>query len=121
MAGEMPIVGEYTFTALDVAGKPIPGVQTTDVWVGTTAPDPPTNTQLLIADKGLLFSWNPVTPVPGSFEPASHIGTYKINLHRVPPDGGAGELVYGAAQFFTPFHLIPESRDDFIPGDPSSL
>jgi hypothetical protein len=108
----LPTQGKpYAFAALDVAGNPIPGLVTYDVWVGVNPPDPPTEIQAQVTSEGIQVSWNPVNPVPGSFEPGVGIGFYQIEVWNIE-----GSEVYGANQIHTTTHLIPLDRTDFIQG-----
>ena len=110
--------GEYTFTALDVAGDEIPGIVGTDIWVGVQPPDPPTDVHASVTSEGLLVAWDDVTAVPGSFEPASGLGFYQMELARIQPDPAE---VYGANGIAYPFHLIPKDRGDFVAGQDHGL
>jgi hypothetical protein len=108
----LPTQGKpYTFAALDVAGNPITGLVTYDVWVGVNPPDPPTNVQAQTTGGGIQVSWNPVNPVSGSFEPGVGIGWYQMEVWSID-----GTEVYGANQIHTTTHLIPKERADFIQG-----
>lgn len=115
----MPIAGgTYTFTALDAAGSPIPGVAATDVWVGVEAPDPPTNVIASVVADGILITWDDVPVIPGSFEPASdpQLGFYQIGI-----DSDDGESVYGANGISFSSHLVPKDKGDFVPGQDHGL
>lgn len=114
----MPIAGgEYIFTALDVAGNPIPGVRNTDIWVGVEPPEPPTNVHASVTDEGILVTWDDVPAIPGSFEPAAdpQLGFYQMAVDRVKP-GEPGESVYGANHIAVSSHLIPQDKANFIEG-----
>jgi hypothetical protein len=111
----MPIAGgEYTFTGLDLAGEPIPGARTTDIWVGVEPPDPPTNVQAEATEDGILVSWDESPIIPGSFEPAAEpqLGFYQLWINRVE----TGESVYGASSISASPHLIPRDEADFVEG-----
>jgi hypothetical protein len=82
----MPVAGgEYVFTGLDVAGKPIPGATNSDIWVGVEPPDPPTSVQAQVTEDGLLVSRDESRAIPGSFEPAAQpqLGSYQLWINRV--------------------------------------
>jgi hypothetical protein len=115
----MPVAGgTYTFTALDVAGDPIPGVQATDVWVGVQPPDPPTNVQASITADGIMVTWDNVSVIPRSFDPSVGIGFYQMTLFRIQPDVVE---VYGANLIAQPFHLIPKDESAFVLGQDHGL
>jgi hypothetical protein len=101
----------YIFDALNVAGNPISGVETADLWVGVEPPDPPTNVQAEVIEMGIQASWDPVSVVVGSFEPAKGIGWYQMEIYNV-----SHEAVYGASAIDTPSHIIPKAREDLQPG-----
>jgi len=108
----MPMAGgTYTFTALDDFGNPIPGVEATDVWVGVQAPDPPTNVHAIMTGEGIWVTWDDVPVISGSFEPASGLGFYQMELSE--PSG----QVYGVTSLATPGYLIPKDKADFGPHD----
>jgi hypothetical protein len=113
--------GRYVFTALDVAGRPIPGVATSDVWVDVGSPNPPTNVCALVTPenvtpKGIMVAWDPVDDVDDSFKPGSGIGYYQISVCRVVEDL-SWPLAYMAAGISTPSHLIPQYSGDFVQGE----
>lgn len=109
----LPMKGvPYTFTALDVAGNPIPKIVSTDVWVGVAPPDPPTNVQAIVTENGIQVSWNPVSPIEGSFDPDKKIGWYQMEIN----DNIEHISVYGANHIYTTDHLIPFNKEDFFPG-----
>jgi len=111
---ELPVTaGRYVFTALDVAGWPIPGVTASDVWGGVEPPDPPTNVSASLAANGITVQWDEVPEVPGSFDPESGIGFYQLELS----DDSSGAMVYGANGITDSFHLIPLNSDDFTDMD----
>ena len=115
----LPVAGgKYTFTALDVAGDPIPGVKATDVWVGVQPPDPPTNVQASITAGGIMVTWDNVPVIPGSFDPTSGLGFYQLELRRIQPDVLE---VYGANGIAYPFHLIPKDKNAFVLGQDHGL
>ena len=112
----LPLTSEiYTFTALDIIGNPIAGVQNTDIYVGGNEPDPPTNISASVTSDGILVTWDPVAEIPGSFEPEADppLGFYQIELR--PVEGG--KMPYGANGIQSTSHLIPMSRDDFGDND----
>jgi hypothetical protein len=115
----LPVAGgRYVFTALDVAGSPIPGVVASDVWVGVEPPDPPTNVWAYEDAEGIVVKWNTVPDVGSdevgwSFEPASGIGFYQLELSD---DGLPPTMVYGANGISTSSHLIPLDSGDFKEG-----
>lgn len=116
----MPIAGgEYVFTGLDVAGQPIPGATSTDVWVGVDPPDPPTNVQAEMIEDGILVSWDESPPIPGSFDPAAEpaLGFYQLWINRVE----TGRSVYGAVDISASPHLIPLDRANFVEGEDRGL
>jgi hypothetical protein len=106
--------GEYIFTALDVAGKPIPGVRNTDIWVGTEPPDPPTNVRAEVTEDGILVRWDESPIILGSFEPAAYpqLGYYQLWISKV----GTWESIYGASCISASPHLIPQHKANFIQG-----
>jgi hypothetical protein len=111
----MPTAGvEYVFTALDMAGEPIPGVSNADIWLGTDPPDPATNIRAEQTEGGILVSWDESPVIPGSFEPAAkpQVGYYQVELRTIE----TSELVYGAAGLSASPHLIPRDKADFIKG-----
>jgi len=107
----LPVAGgTYIFTALDIIGNPIPGVEATDVWVGVPPPPPPTNTTAAWVDSptaGIMASWDPISAIPGSFEPPS-IGCYMVEVYD------ANYTWIYAATTDVPYHLVPNSQADFI-------
>jgi|GEM_PF-2120611 len=114
----MPIAGgTYTFTALDVVGNPIPGVQATDIWVGVEPASPPANVDAVVTAEGILLSWDESPVITGSFDPASGLGFYQLTLYRVQPDGSWGEDVFGVGGIYSLSHLIPMDKSDFVQGD----
>ena len=111
----MPIAGgEYIFTAFDAAGEPIPGVGSTDVWMGVDPPDPPTNVRAEVTEDGVLVGWDEVPTIPDSFEPTAQpqLGDYRLEIFAVE----TGELVYGAFGMSASSHLVPQDRTSFIEG-----
>jgi len=109
----MPIAGgEYIFTGLDEAGKPIPGAINTDIWVGVEPPDPPTNVRAEVIEDGILVSWDESPIIPGSFEPTAEppLGFYQLGIREM----GTDESVYMANQISASTHLIPQDKIDFI-------
>jgi hypothetical protein len=119
-ASGVPIAGgEYVFTGLDVAGKPIPGARNTDIWVGVEPPAPPTNIRAELTGDGILVSWDESPIIPGSFEPAAEpqLGFYQLGINNVE----TGEAVYGANGISASPHLIPRHRADFIEGKDHGL
>ena len=116
----MPIAGgEYIFTALDMAGAPLPGARNTDIWVGVEPPDPPTNVRADVTEDGILVSWDESPIIPGSFEPAAEpqLGFYQLWISRVD----TGESVYGACLISASSHLISRDKANFIEGKDSGL
>ena len=112
----MPIAGgEYVFTGLDVAGQPILGATTTDIWVGVDPPDPPTNVWAEVVEDGILVSWDESSVIPNSFDPTAEpaLGFYHLWVNRIE----TGESVYGAAGISASPHLIPLDRADFVEGE----
>jgi hypothetical protein len=112
----MPIAGgEYVFTGLDVAGQPMPGATSTDIWVGVEAPDPPTSVGAQVTQEGILVSWDESPVIPGSFDPAAEppLGFYQLWINRVE----TGETVYGANLVSVPSHLIPRDEAYFVEGE----
>jgi hypothetical protein len=107
----LPVAGgRYVFAALDVAGSPIPGAVASDTWVGVEPPEPPTEVSASLVAGGIMVEWDDVPIVTGSFEPASGIGFYQLEL------SGPSGMVYGANGIRISSHLIPRSRADFAPG-----
>jgi hypothetical protein len=110
--------GAYTFTALDAAGTPIPGVVASNVYLGGYEPDPPTNVQAEVVETGILVTWDPSPVIPGAFEPSGSpsLGWYSLLLTQE-----GGELVYGWEHEHRPLpetaRLVPFRRQDFGPGD----
>ena len=93
-----PVVGMYTFYALDATGQPIPGVSGTDVYVGGNEPGAPTKvTALFSSGEGIYVTWDPVDVIPGAFDPGIGIGFYQIELSGL----------FGANGIRTPGFLIP--------------
>jgi len=116
----MPTAGvEYIFTALDMAGEPIPGVSNADIWLGTDPPDPATNIRAEQTEGGILVSWDESPVIPGSFEPAAkpQVGYYQVELRSIE----TSELVYGAAGLSASPHLIPKDKTDFVQGKDRGL
>jgi hypothetical protein len=111
--------GEYIFTGLDVAGKPIPGANNADIWVGVEPPDPPTNVRAEVTEDGILVSWDESSIIPGSFEPAAEpqLGFYQLWINRVE----TGESVYGANHVSASPHLVPRDKADFVEGKDRGL
>ena len=107
--------GEYVFTGFDVAGQPVPGATSSDIWVGVEAPAPPTNVGAQVTEEGILVSWDGSPVVLGSFEPAGEppLGFYQLWVNRVE----TGETVYGANLVSVPSHLIPRGEADFVEGE----
>ena len=110
----LPVAGgTYIFTALDIIGNPIPGVEETDVWVGVPPPPPPTNTSATWVDlptAGIMASWDPISAIPGSFEPPD-IGGYELEVY-----GGVDWAeVYAVGTIGVTSHLVPKIKADFIP------
>jgi hypothetical protein len=104
----LPVAGgTYVFTALDVAGNPIPGVEASDVWVGVGSPDPPTNVRASLNDNGISVAWDDVSAIPDSFQPDAGLGFYQIELSGQPG------MVYGASGLSIPNHLVPKYRINF--------
>jgi len=107
----LPVAGgTYVFTALDIIGNPIPGVEATDVWVGVPPPPPPTNTMATWVESptaGIMASWDPISAIPGSFEPP-YIGCYELEVY----DANWTEIY--AASTGVSSHLVPNSTADFI-------
>jgi len=104
----LPVAGgRYAFTALDVVGDPIPGVAANDVWVGTEPPEPPADLSASVVAGGTLVDWDEVPDVVGSFEPASAIGFYQLELWD-----SYGTTVYGANWLAAPPYLIPQDSLD---------
>jgi hypothetical protein len=105
----------YKFVLLDVFGDPIPGTESSDIWLGCDT-GAPTN---LITSAGsantFFLSWDSVNVVPGKFEPASdpQIGFYQISISPFEWDGGQN---YGANGIQSPSHQIP--WDILVPGQP---
>jgi hypothetical protein len=111
----MPIAGgEYIFTGLDVAGEPIPGATSTDIWVGVEPPEPPTHVRVDVIEDGILVSWDESPIIPGSFEPTTEpqLGFYQLWINRVE----TGESVYGANSISASPHLIPQDKANFVEG-----
>jgi hypothetical protein len=111
----MPIAGgEYIFTGLDMAGEPIPGATSTDIWVGVEPPAPPTNVRAELTEDGILVSWDESPTIPGSFEPAAvpQLGWYQLEIRNIE----TGTMVYGANQISASPHLVPRDKTDFIKG-----
>jgi hypothetical protein len=111
----MPIAGgEYIFTALDVDGESIPGVRSTDIWVGVDPPNPPTNVRAELTEDGISVSWDESPIIPGSFEPVAQpqLGCYQLIINRVE----TGESVYGANGISVSSYLIPRDTADSIEG-----
>ena len=110
--------GTYTFTALDANGTPIPGMVTSNVYIGGYEPDPPNNIQAEVVETGILVTWDPSPVIPGAFEPngSPPLGWYSILLTQEE-----GELVYGWEHEHRPLpettYLIPFRRQDFGPSD----
>jgi hypothetical protein len=116
----MPLAGgEYTFTGVDAAGEPIPGVRNTDIWVGVEPPNPPTNVRAEVIEDGILVSWDESPIVPGSFEPAAkpQLGFYQLTISRTE----TGELVYGVGAVSACSQLIPQDKAGFIQGKDCGL
>jgi hypothetical protein len=111
----MPIAGgEYVFTAFDAVVEPIPGVGSTDIWVGVDPPDPPTNVRAEVTEDGILVSWDEVPTIPDSFEPGAQpqLGDYRLEIFAVE----TGETIYGAFGISVSSHLVPRDRANFIEG-----
>jgi hypothetical protein len=111
----MPVAGgEYVFTGLDVAGKPIPGARNSDIWVGVEPPDPPTNIWAQVTEDGILVSWGESQVVENSFEPAAQpqLGFYQLWIDRVE----TRESVYGSNHISASPHLVPGDKADFVDG-----
>jgi len=107
----LPKKGEaYTFTALDVGGNPLPGVQAADVWVGVEPPDPPTSVQANVTSQGIEVSWATVNLVADSFEPDRKIGWYQMEIN------GDEGTVYGASSVYMTHHLVPKYKADMVEG-----
>jgi hypothetical protein len=112
----MPVAGgEYIFTGLDVAGKPVPGARDSDIWLGVEPPDPPTNVRTQVTEDGILVSWDGSPVIKGSFEPAAEpqLGFYQLWIDRVE----TGETVYGANHISASLHLVPRDKADFVAGE----
>jgi hypothetical protein len=105
----------YTFTALDILGNPIAGVQNTDMYVAGNEPDPPTNVNATVTNDGIFVTWDPVAEIPRSFDPDADppLGFYQIELRQV----GGGEILFGANGIQSTSHLIPESKANFGEND----
>jgi hypothetical protein len=110
----MPAAGsEYIFTGLDAAGDPIPGARDTDIWLGVEPPNPPANLRAEVTEDGILVSWDESPKIPGSFDPASHLGNYQLGISRSETD----KLVYGANGMPASSHLIPRDSTGFTVRD----
>ena len=116
----LPVAGgTYTFTALDILGEPIPGVVTTDVYVGEYQIPPPTNVQLADDPGGILVTWNQTTVLPGAFDPGSGVGFNQITL--LQRQNGDWHDVYGEAEIngnvtLIPNHVLQALLDEHGPG-----
>jgi hypothetical protein len=111
----MPVAGgEYIFTGLDVAGKPIPGARNADICVGVQAPAPPTNIWAQVTEDGILVSWGESPVIESSFESAAQpqLGFYQLWINRVE----TGESVYGANHISASPHVVPGDKADFVDG-----
>jgi len=113
-----PAGGVYTFTLLDADGVPVPGMTASDVYVGGSVPDPPSNVRAEVIAAGVQLTWTPSPVIPGTFEPSASppLGFYQIALTR---DEGLTVYGWNNTEFALaePSHLVPLRRRDFGPGD----
>lgn len=86
-----PVVGEpYIFTALDIAGQPIEGVTSSDIYIGEYELNPPINVVLSEVVAGLKVTWDQDEYYAGAFDLANGIGFNQIEVYK--PNVG---MVYG--------------------------
>jgi hypothetical protein len=103
--------GVYKFTLLDIFGDPIPGTESTDVWMGCSQGAPVNLTAAYEPGSGVTLGWDAVPDVAGEFEPGLGIGFYQIGID---PFNWQGMHGYGSNLIQTPLHLIP--WNPFEPG-----
>ena len=104
--GGPPIVGmPYTFTLLDALGNPIEGAVSTDTWNRCNQSAPINYVAAQILEDYLTLSWDPVTIIPGEFDPAD----YQITMHPMGEQFGE----YGAGSINSAWHNLPLNA--FIP------
>ena len=105
VAGWPELPGQYIFTGLDADEQPISGLETSVTRVGKFPPDPPVGVAASITALGLIVTWDPVDPVPLTFEPDQGIGRYTVVVGGTDRPG----LIY---ENLTPvlIHNIPIAR-----------
>jgi hypothetical protein len=114
----LPASGQtYDFTLLDPFGQPIPGANSTDIWLSCPQ-DAPRNVAASLSANGLEMTWDAVPPAAG-FDPGgpAALGFYQIEVGN-PNNGGN----FGAGGMHTNAHLIPfVGFGGFAPGFPDGM
>ncbi len=107
--------GIYKFTLLDIFGDPIPGTESTDIWMGCNQTAPINLTTALVPGSSVTLGWDAVPDVLGEFQPSLGIGFYQIGID---PFHWGGMHNYGSNWIQTPQHVLP--WNPFEPGSAGS-
>ena len=110
----LPIPSEpYTFTLLDILGRPIAGAESQDVYLSCDHQAVTDLSASFLKDAYLELQWQAPPLIPGRFDPQNGNGFYQITLEPYPwkPQGQS----YGAEASFTT-HQVPWLP--FTPGSP---
>jgi hypothetical protein len=118
-SGGMPQAGgTYTFDALGVDRRPIPGATASDVYVGGYELDPPTNVRAEVTAAGVLVTWDPSPVIPGGFDPG---GTPPLGYYQMELSAEGRGMEYGwhhaGMRLAETAHLIPLQRENFASTD----
>jgi hypothetical protein len=113
-AGYLPNTGHpvsgrpYTATLVDFLGNPVEGGTTTDEFTACNV-SPIYNLRAeAVEDQGIMLTWDHSAVTGPGFNPASGVGSYRIDFINVKDaNSDFPAQTYGAGTIYHPGHLIP--------------